>query len=141
MRKTKQRRATGVTARILLAVGAVALALSPTRAWAHDNLGGDELAVANWMLVGAMITIVLGILWGIWAIKTGQFNNVESSKYTMLENAEDYDAIMAEYDAKQRVAQQAVAGNQSGAQSAQGGAGQADKAPGRKATEGKTASA
>ena len=95
-------------ARIVLVIGALALALAPSPAWAHDNLGGDELAVANWMLVGAMITIVLGILWGVWAIKTGQFTNVEASKYTMLENAEDYDAIMAEYDARHRAALQAA---------------------------------
>ena len=127
--KSRQRAA----ARIVLAIGALALALAPTPAWAHDNLGGDELAVANWMLVGAMITIALGILWGVWAIKTGQFTNVESSKYAMLENAEDYDAIMAEYDARQIAAQQAA--NPAPA------AAQPDSSLTRPATGGKTANA
>lgn len=91
-------------ARIVPLTGALILALVPSAASAHDNLGGDELAVANWMLVGAVVTVVIGVLWGIWAYRSGQFNNVEASKYTMLENADDYDAIMAEFDAKQRAA-------------------------------------
>ena len=32
---------------------------------------------------------------------SGQFNNVEESKYTMLDTAEDYDSIMAEADARE----------------------------------------
>ncbi len=99
-----------IAARILLVAGALGLALVPTAAFAHDNLGGDELATANWMLVGAMVTIVMGILWGIWASRTGQFTNVEESKYRMLENAEDYDAIMAEFDARQQEAQNVATG-------------------------------
>jgi nitrogen fixation-related uncharacterized protein len=128
-------------ARIVLVVGAMGVALAPSRAWAHDNLGGDELAVANWMLVGALVTVVLGVLWGVWALKTGQFNNVEASKYTMLENAEDYDAIMAEYDARQNAAQQPSSAMLAGAQTAPGVSVQTDPALARKATGGKTASA
>lgn len=103
-----------LAARFTLVGGTLALALAPTVASAHDNLGGDELATANWMLVGAMITIVIGVFWGIWAAKTGQFNNVEESKFVMLENAEDYDAIMAEYDASQEALRQAAAASTSG---------------------------
>lgn len=73
----------------------------PNVAWAHENVGDDELAVANWMLVGAMVTIVMGVFMGVWAIRSGQFNNVEESKYTMLDTAEDYDSIMAEADARE----------------------------------------
>jgi nitrogen fixation-related uncharacterized protein len=61
------------------------------------------------MLVGAIITIVLGLIWAVWAIRAGQFSNVEESKYRMLELAEDYDAIMAEADARERAAREAEA--------------------------------
>ncbi|HEX8231574.1 MAG TPA: hypothetical protein VF826_20020 [Chloroflexia bacterium] len=82
-------------------VSALLLLAVPTIASAHDNVGDDELAVANWMLVGAMVAILTGIFMGWWAIRTGQFNNVEESKFTMLDNAEDYEAIMAESDARE----------------------------------------
>jgi hypothetical protein len=95
-----------IAARFLLVIGTLGLALVPTVASAHDNLGGDELATANWMLVGAVITIVIGVAWGVWASNTGQFTNIEESKYVMLENAEDYDAIMAEFDAQQQAARE-----------------------------------
>jgi nitrogen fixation-related uncharacterized protein len=72
------------------------LALAPGTALAHDNLGGDELAMSNLMFIGAMIVIVMGIIAGIWAWQAGQFNNIEESKYRMLEIADDYDAVMAE---------------------------------------------
>jgi hypothetical protein len=100
-----------IAARFLLVIGTLGLALVPTVASAHDNLGGDELATANWMLVGAVITIVIGVAWGVWASNTGQFTNIEESKYVMLENAEDYDAIMAEYDAQQQAARELSAGS------------------------------
>lgn len=106
-----------LAARLTLAAGTLALALVPTAASAHDNLGGDELATANWMLVGAMVTIVIGVFWGIWAAKTGQFSNVEESKYVMLENAEDYDAIMAEFDANEQAARDAVSVTSTGIKS------------------------
>ena len=83
------------------------LALVPTPAMAHDNLGGDELAVASWMLVFAMVTVVIGVLWGIWALMNGQFSGIESSKYTMLDTADDYEGIMAEFDAEQKAADEA----------------------------------
>jgi nitrogen fixation-related uncharacterized protein len=86
----------------ILAAVSLGLALAPSPAWAHDGVGGDELAVANWMLVGAVITIVMGILAGIWAAKNGQFNNVEASKYSMLEMSEDFDQIMAEAEEAER---------------------------------------
>ncbi|HKP53354.1 MAG TPA: cbb3-type cytochrome oxidase assembly protein [Chloroflexia bacterium] len=84
------------TARILLSIGVLMLALAPGTALAHDNLGGDELAMSNLMFIGAMIVIVMGIIAGIWAWQAGQFNNIEESKYRMLEIADDYDAVMAE---------------------------------------------
>jgi nitrogen fixation-related uncharacterized protein len=92
------------TARILIALGSFILAVAPSPAFAHDNLGGDELAVANWMLVGALVTIVIGILWWVWAARNGQFTDIESSKYTMLDTAEDFDTIMSEYEAQDRAA-------------------------------------
>lgn len=94
--------------RILVIAGGVVLAVAPSSAFAHDNLGGDELAVANWMLIGAMITVVIGVLWGVWAAQSGQFNNIEESKYTMLDTAEDFDAIMAASDAREKAAKAAL---------------------------------
>jgi hypothetical protein len=83
----------GVSAFLLLAM--------PTLASAHDAIGDDELAVANWMLVGAMFSVVLGLLFGYWAFRSGQFSNVEESKFKMLDMAEDYEAIMSESDARE----------------------------------------
>ncbi len=83
------------------------LAVTPGTALAHDNLGGDELAVANWMLIGALVVLVMGVLAGIWAARSGQFSNIEESKYTMLDTAEDFDAIMAESDERDRAARAA----------------------------------
>jgi nitrogen fixation-related uncharacterized protein len=94
-------------ARAVLVIGVIMLALVPTPAMAHDNLGGDELAVASWMLVFAMVTVVIGVLWGIWAVMNGQFSGIESSKYTMLDTADDYEGIMAEFDAEQKAADEA----------------------------------
>jgi nitrogen fixation-related uncharacterized protein len=91
----------------LFGVGAFLLVSAPSSAFAHDNLGGDELAAANWMLVGALVTILMGVVAGYWAIRAGQFNNVEESKYTMLDASEDYDAIMAEYDRRAAAAKAA----------------------------------
>jgi len=95
--------------RLIAAAAGLLLALVPMSAFAHDNVGGDELAAANWMLVGAIITIVLGLIWGVWAVRAGQFSNVEESKYRMLDLAEDYDAIMAEADAREKAALEAEA--------------------------------
>ena len=85
------------------------LAVVPSPAFAHDNLGGDELAVANWMLIAALVTIVIGIMWWVWAARNGQFNDIESSKYSMLDMAEDYDTIMNDYEARERAARAAEA--------------------------------
>lgn len=99
----------------------------PTVASAHENIGDDELAVANWMLVGAMVAILTGIFMGWWALRTGQFNNVEESKFTMLDNAEDYEAIMAESDAREAALlaaeQRGSKGQGTKAANASGGAG------------------
>ena len=76
------------------------LVMAPSPALAHDNIGGDELAAANWMLIGAFAVIVMALLAGLWAFRSGQFNNVEEAKYRMLENADDYDSIVAENDGR-----------------------------------------
>ena len=89
----------------LIGLGGALLIAAPSPALAHDNLGGDELAVANWMLIAAIVVVVMGVLAGIWAAKTGQFTNVEESKYRMLDTAEDFDAIMAQADARAAAAQ------------------------------------
>lgn len=86
--------------RVLFALAGIMLTMAPATALAHDNIGGDELAAANWMLIGAFVVALTGILGGIWAWRAGQFTNVEESKYTMLDTADDYDAIMAEVDAR-----------------------------------------
>lgn len=85
--------------RFLFILGTAMTAFAPTAAFAHDNLGGDELAVANWMLIGAVVVALIGALAMVWGFSSGQFNNIEESKYTMLDTAEDFDAIMAEADA------------------------------------------
>jgi nitrogen fixation-related uncharacterized protein len=92
--------------RLFIVLGALILSATPSVALAHDNIGGDELAAANWMLLGALVAILTGVLMGIWAWRSGQFSNIEESKYRMLENADDYDAIMAEADAWARMQEQ-----------------------------------
>lgn len=94
--------------RLFIGAGGTLLALSPGMASAHDALGGDELAVANWMLIGAMVTVAIGLLAAIWGFKTGQFNNIEESKYSMIDTAEDFDAIMAEADAREEAIEEAL---------------------------------
>ncbi len=89
--------------KLLLGLGALLLAAVPSPALAHDNLGGDELSMANYMLLGALVTIVMGLLAGVWAIRAGQFNNVEESKYRMIELSDDYEAIMAEAEKREEV--------------------------------------
>ena len=42
----------------------------------------DEATIAQTFLTLAILAIFVGFL--IWAIKSGQFNNVEESKYRML---------------------------------------------------------
>ena len=77
-----------------LAVAAVlvwAVLAQPTDA--HDNLGGDELAMSYAMFAFAMAIAVTGALTILWAARTGQFRNVEEAKYTMLENAPDLDDL------------------------------------------------
>ncbi len=73
---------------IFLLLGSVA-----APAFAHDNLGGDEMSMAITIFIAGMITIVGALLAGIWAWKNGQFDDVEQVKYTMLENADDLDDL------------------------------------------------
>ncbi|HUS14230.1 MAG TPA: cbb3-type cytochrome oxidase assembly protein [Chloroflexia bacterium] len=77
-----------LAAGLFLVLGSIA---SP--AFAHDNLGGDELAMAMIIFTIGM-TLVAGAALGVlWAFRSGQFNDVESAKYTMLENADDLDDL------------------------------------------------
>jgi nitrogen fixation-related uncharacterized protein len=94
--------------RFLFGLGGAMLIMAPGTAFAHDALGGDELAVASWMLIAAIVTIVLAALAALWAFKAGQFSNIEDSKYAMLESAEDFDQVMAEADERERAAREAV---------------------------------
>src|SRR5262245_34721646 len=90
--------------RVLVGLGGAMLVAAPSSALAHDNLGGDELAASNWMLIGAMAVILMGLLAGLWAWRNGQFNNVEESKYRMIDLSDDYDKVMAEADERAREA-------------------------------------
>ncbi len=77
-----------------LAVAAVlvwAVLAQPTDA--HDNLGGDELAMSYAMFAFAVAIAVTGALTILWAARSGQFHNIEEAKYTMLENAPDLDDL------------------------------------------------
>ncbi|MEA2575926.1 MAG: hypothetical protein QOH93_3224 [Chloroflexia bacterium] len=104
----------------------------PTVASAHDNIGDDELAVANWMLIGALVAILTGVFMAWWAIHSGQFSNVEESKFSMLDNAEDYEAIMAESDAREAalLAEEQRSGTVAGTKAANPSAGPAAKPTG-----------
>jgi len=92
------------TMRVLVLLGASMLVFAPSQAFAHDNLGGDELAATGWMLIGAFVVLLLGIFAGIWAFKSGQFSNVEEAANRMVENSEDYDAVMAAAAERERAA-------------------------------------
>jgi len=94
--------------RFLFGLGGLMLIMAPGTAFAHDALGGDELAVADWMLIAAIVTIVIAALAALWAFKAGQFSNIEDSKYSMLETAEDFDQVMAESDERERAAKEAA---------------------------------
>ena len=94
--------------RTLVGLGGALLVFAPSAALAHDNLGGDELAATNWMLVGAFVVILMGLLAGLWAMRNGQFNNVEESKYRMIDLSEDYDRVMSEADERERAARAAA---------------------------------
>jgi hypothetical protein len=113
------------------------LVVAPSRALAHDNLGGDELAATNWMLIGAMVVVLMGVLAGIWAWRSGQFNNVEESKYRMIDLSEDYDSVMAEVDARERVAADEVQKRAQAEQLAGAGSPGAGKLPADRAVQAK----
>jgi cbb3-type cytochrome oxidase maturation protein len=78
----------------VLGVALAMLALA-SPAFAHDNLGGDELAMAFWMFSFSVAIALTGgfCLW--WAARTGQFRNIEEAKYRMLEDAPDLDDLPA----------------------------------------------
>jgi cbb3-type cytochrome oxidase maturation protein len=125
-------RAKAIMVKALALVSGLLLLMTPSPAFAHDNVGGDELAVANWMLISALVVAGLGALALIWAVRAGQFSNVEESKFTMLETADDYDSIMAAAEARERSAVQSDATGAAGesrlAESKPARSGQADGA-------------
>ncbi len=92
---TKKKRPVGLWLRwITLAVLAVivwGVLAQPTDA--HDNLGGDELAMSYAMFAFSVAIAVTGGLTILWAIRTGQFHNIEEVSYKMLENAPDLDDL------------------------------------------------
>ena len=90
--------------RVLLLVGRGAAVLGTVLigivlarpALAHDNLGGDELAMAFWMFAFSVAIAFTGACCLWWASRTGQFTNIEEAKYRMLENAPDLDDMYEE---------------------------------------------
>lgn len=92
--------------RVMLWTGALLLMAAPAPALAHDNLGGDELSIVNWILLAAAVTVGLGLVAGFWAYKAGQFTNIEESKYNMIDLSEDYDVVMEEADLQAKAAQE-----------------------------------
>jgi len=81
-------------ARLGLAGGVLLLLMSlGTPAYAHDNLGGDEMSMALVIFLAGMVTMVGAALGMWWAYRTGQFSNVEEAKYRMLDDAPDLDLL------------------------------------------------
>ncbi len=78
----------------LLVCGVLLLGLSlAAPAAAHDNLGGDEMSMAIAIFIAGMVTVIGACLALVWAVRSGQFSNIEQAKYTMLEDADDLDAL------------------------------------------------
>ena len=86
-------------------MGGAMLVVAPSSALAHDSVGGEELSITNWIFIAALVVIVMGLLAGLWALKNGQFSNVEESKYRMIDLSDDYDAVMSEVDEREHAAQ------------------------------------
>src|SRR5689334_209689 len=81
-------------ARVLAAAGVfLVLASYAAPASAHDNLGGDEFSMAIAIFIVGMALVIGAGLGILWAVRTGQFSDVERAKYTMLENADDLDDL------------------------------------------------
>jgi nitrogen fixation-related uncharacterized protein len=55
--------------------------------FAHDGVGGDELAAADSMLIVAGIFVVMSGLGVLWSISNGEFRNPEAAKFNMLKTA------------------------------------------------------
>jgi nitrogen fixation-related uncharacterized protein len=56
-------------------------------AFAHDGVGGDELAAADSMLIVAGVFVVMAGLGILWSIRNGEFRNPEGIKFNMLKTA------------------------------------------------------
>jgi len=95
---------------ILFILAGFLLIWAPSTAFAHDNLGDDELATAGWMLIAAIVVALMGALTLLWAARSGQFNNIEESKFRMIELADDYDSVMAQADDQEQAGQRGPQG-------------------------------
>ena len=81
-------------ARALTAAGLwLVLASAASPAFAHDNLGGDEFSMAYTIFIVGVVLVAGASLAVIWAVRTGQFKDVERAKYDMLKNADDLDDL------------------------------------------------
>ena len=79
---------------LLLALGVfLVLGSAAPPALAHDNLGGDEMSMAIAIFLAGMVTIAGAALALVWAIRTGQFSDIESVKYSMLDSADDLESL------------------------------------------------
>ncbi|MDQ2806138.1 MAG: cbb3-type cytochrome oxidase assembly protein CcoS [Chloroflexota bacterium] len=81
-------------ARLGLACGLLGVLMSlGAPAYAHDNLGGDEMSMALTIFLAGMVTMVGAALAMWWAYRAGQFSNIEEAKYRMLDDAPDLDLL------------------------------------------------
>jgi Zn-dependent protease with chaperone function len=74
--------------RKLLTITGLVIALTiifVTPAFAHDGVGGDELAAADVMWVFGMAFFAMALIAILYSWHNGEFRNPEKAKYTMLE--------------------------------------------------------
>ncbi len=72
--------------KLFTALGLVVLlmVMFVTPAFAHDGVGGDELAAADSMLVVAAAFFIMAGLALLYSIRNGELRNPEGAKYEML---------------------------------------------------------
>jgi uncharacterized membrane protein len=81
----------------ILVLVALLMIVFATPALAHDGVGGDELAVADSMLIVGAAFFVMSGFGLIYSIQNGEYRNPEKTKRDMLrlalrdENGEDLD--------------------------------------------------
>ncbi|NWJ45906.1 MAG: hypothetical protein HXX08_08510 [Chloroflexi bacterium] len=71
---------------VLLLVFLMLLAFT-TPAFAHENVGGDELAAADAMWIVASFFLIISGLGIIYSVQNGEFRNPEKTKRDMLRRA------------------------------------------------------